>query len=145
MRTLQKGLATPLNKGQTFYYDCGVEYFARGRTQQMFIRGDSAPRSNPTPYPFIYHFSRKRYSFRIPSAGKWYPFYITCLELCIPENALSYHKNRTFSRIFRAIKFICSPFWDLLQTQMTDSPTLLYTSTSEITCPFWAEPPRTWV
>ena len=24
-----------------------------------------------TPYPFIYHFSRKKYSFRIPSIDKW--------------------------------------------------------------------------
>ena len=85
----------------------GLSISLGGRTQQMFIRGDSAPRSNLTPYPFIYHFSRKRYPFRIPCTGKWYPFYITCLELCIPVNALSYHKNRTFSRLFRAIKFIC--------------------------------------
>ena len=34
--------------------------------------------------PFIYHFSRKRYSFRIPSIDKWNPFHIPCLELCIP-------------------------------------------------------------
>ena len=30
------------------------------------------------------------------------------------------------------IKFICLSFWALLQTQMTDLPSLLYTSTSEI-------------
>ena len=34
--------------------------------------------------PFIYHFSRKRYSFRIPSIDKWNSFHIPCLELCIP-------------------------------------------------------------
>ena len=53
-----------------------------GVTQQILIRGGSAPRSNP--YPFINHFSRKRYPFRIPSIDKWYSFHIPCLELCIP-------------------------------------------------------------
>ena len=27
-----------------------------------------APSQSPTPFPFIYHFSRKRYPFRIPSS-----------------------------------------------------------------------------
>ena len=40
------------------------------------------PPENPTPYPFIYHFSRKRYPFHIPSiSDKWCPFHIPCLEL----------------------------------------------------------------
>ena len=68
-------------KVKRFIVIVGLSILPGGRTQQMFIRGDSAPRSNPTPYPFIYHFLRKRYPFRIPSTGKWYPFYITCLEL----------------------------------------------------------------
>ena len=55
-----------------------------GGNQQMFIRGGSA--RGPTPYPFTYHFSRKRCPFRIPSIDKWYPFHIPCLELCIPFN-----------------------------------------------------------
>ena len=43
------------------------------------------PPENPTPYPFIYHFSRKRYPFHIPSiSDKCCPFHIPCLELCIP-------------------------------------------------------------
>ena len=29
-------------------------------------------------------FHKKRYSFRIPSIDKWYPFHIPCSELCIP-------------------------------------------------------------
>ena len=45
-----------------------------------------APALYPTTYPFIYHFSRKRYPFRIPSIDKWYSFLIPCLELCIPFN-----------------------------------------------------------
>ena len=32
-----------------------------------------APSYGSTPYPFIYHFSQKRYPFRIPSIDKWYP------------------------------------------------------------------------
>ena len=44
-----------------------------------------APSQSPTLFPFIYHFSRKRYPFRIPSSiDKWYPFHITCLELSNP-------------------------------------------------------------
>ena len=48
-----------------------------GGTQQMFIRGDSAPRSNPLPFyrPF---FTRK------------VPFHIPCLELSIPFNCCKY-------------------------------------------------------
>ena len=49
---------------------------------------EESPSRGPTPYPFIYHFSRKRYSFRISSFDKWYPFHIPCLELCIPLSLL---------------------------------------------------------
>ena len=52
---------------------------------KKFLYGEAPPRG-PTPYPFIYHFSRKRYPFRIPSIEKWYPFQIPCLELCNPFN-----------------------------------------------------------
>ena len=110
----------------------------RGGTQQKFIRGGS--RSNPLP--FYITFSRKRYPFRIPSIDKWYPFHIPCLELCIPFNCCycarlsnrnqSQKLNLTFSRLYKALKFIYYPFWALSQTQMTDFPSLLYTSTSEI-------------
>ena len=48
-----------------------------------FLYGEAPPRG-PTRYPFIYYFSRKRYSFSIPSIDKWYPFHIPRLELCIP-------------------------------------------------------------
>ena len=44
------------------------------------------PPRGPAPYPFIYHFSRKRYHFRTPSIDKWYFFHIPRLELCIPFN-----------------------------------------------------------
>ena len=51
------------------------------------------PTRGPTPYPFIYHFSRKRYPFRIRSIDKWYPFHIPFLNfvsLLTAVNALSY-------------------------------------------------------
>ena len=67
----------PLPPGQFFVCRVGAD------TELMFIQGGSAPRSNPLP-PFIYHFSRKRYPFRIPSIDKWYPCHTPCLELCIP-------------------------------------------------------------
>ena len=63
-----------------------------------------APPRGPTPHPFIYKSSRC-----IPSIVKWYPF------------------HNLFST-----KSICQPFWALSQTQMTDLPTLLYTSTCQI-------------
>ena len=56
-----------------------------GGLLNKFLYGEAPPRG-PTRYPFIYYFSRKRYSFRItiPSIDKWYPFHIPHLELCIP-------------------------------------------------------------
>ena len=76
-----------------------------------------------TPYV---PFSQKRHPFhilpfRIPSIDKWYPFLIPCLELCIPFNCCKRtvfyigisHKNVTFSRHLKAIKFIFWPVWAL--------------------------------
>ena len=45
-----------------------------GGTQKSFIRGGSAPRSNPLP--FYISFFQKRYPFRIPFIGKRHPFHI---------------------------------------------------------------------
>ena len=53
----------------------------------MFIPGGSA--RGLTRHPFIYHFSRKRYPFGIPSTEKWYTFHILLLELCIPLTAVN--------------------------------------------------------
>ena len=87
--------------------------FRRG-VLNKFLNGEAPPRG-PTHYPFIYHFSRKKYPFRIPSIDKWYPFHMPCLELFIPFNCCkclvfsigTNHKNKTFSRLYKAIKFIC--------------------------------------
>ena len=51
-------------------------------TQQIFIWGGSATRSNLLIFSF--HFSRKRYPFRILSIDKCYPFPIPCLVLWSP-------------------------------------------------------------
>ena len=56
-----------------------------GGVLNQFLYREVPPRG-PTPYPFIYHFSRKRYHFRTPSIDKWYFFHIPRLELCIPFN-----------------------------------------------------------
>ena len=53
--------------------------------------------------------------FRIPSIDKWYPFHIPCLELCNPFDCYKCtvilirinHKNRKFSRLYKAMDFIC--------------------------------------
>ena len=92
-------------------------------TQQMFVWGGSAPRSNPSS--FYIPFSRERYPFRIPSIDQWYPFHITCIELCIPFNCCKCtvfeiginHKIKRTSRLYIAIKITCQPFWALSQTQ----------------------------
>ena len=41
-------------------------------------------------------------------------------------------KNKMFPRLYKVIKFICSALWAISQTEMTDFPTLLKTSTSKI-------------
>ena len=95
----------------------------QGRGGYKCLYGEALPRG-PTPYPFINHFSQKGYPFGIPSFDKWYPFHIPCLELCIPFNGCKctifyigiYHKNRTFSWLFKAHKIhllaLVGPFTD---------------------------------
>ena len=77
------------------------------------------------------------YPFRILSIDLRYPFHIPSLELCIAFTAVMAlslkcswinHKTRKFSQPQNAWPF-CTRF---LPTEMTDLPTLSYTSTSEI-------------
>ena len=63
------------------------------------MQGGSALQANP---------------FDVHSIDKWNPFHIPCLELCTFFNCCKCtvfkigvnHKNITFSRLFKAIKFI---------------------------------------
>ena len=52
-----------------------------GGTQQMFIRGGSAPRSNPLLF-YIQFFKKKSTPF-VYLLDIWYSFHIPCIELCI--------------------------------------------------------------
>ena len=88
-----------------------------------FGPGGTAPR--PTRYPFIYHFWQKKY-----------PFSLEFASLLIAVNALSFqwlnHKTRTFPRRFHSHKMRLLALLGILRTELTDFPTLSYTSTSEI-------------
>ena len=105
----------------------------------MFIRGGSAPRSNPLPFciPF---FTKTVPLSCTSSIDKWCPFHIPCLELCIPFTCCKCtffligidHKNRRFFSTLWSHKSHLLALWTLLQTQMTDFPSLSYTSTSKI-------------
>ena len=98
-----------------------------GGTQQMFTRGGSSPESLPLTLLYTI-FSRKRYPFCILSIyknGTLFTYRLTAV------NALSFKKESITSierflsvSLFKAIKFICYPFWSLLQIQMTDFPSL---------------------
>ena len=99
---------------------------------------EKAPPQGPTPYLLIiYHVWQKMYPFRIHSIDLRYPFHIPSLELCIAFTAVMAlslkcrwinHKTSKFSQPQNAWPF-CTRF---LPTEMTDLPTLSYTSTSEI-------------
>ena len=108
----ERSCYTPLNRGQTFYCDSGVEYFARAENSTNVYTQRLRPEVQPHPLPFYIPFFTKkgkalgtRLPFRIPSTGKWYPFYITCLELCIPVHAPSF-KQESITKIERFLDFL---------------------------------------
>ena len=89
----------------------------------------------------LLHLSLQQYPFRLPSIDKWYPFHIPCLELFSPStalNALSFKCEEirrpesslapTLSQTL-CIVHLC---WALLRTEITNLPTISFTSTSEI-------------
>ena len=98
-----------------------------GGTQQMFIRGVSAPRSSPLPF-YVPFFTKKAPLSRTFS-WQMVPLSHALFRFCILFNCCKCsvfliffligidHKNRTFSRLYKAIKFICvvSPFGPLLR------------------------------
>ena len=103
-----------------------IDSFPEG-TQEIFIWGGSAPRSNRLPFcisiftkkvPLSYTFYWKMVPLSHTLFRTLHPFYCCkCTVFWIGIN----RKNSTFARLF-----------NILQTQMTDFPTLLYTSTSVI-------------
>ena len=116
-------------------------YRARGVLTKV-LHHEAQPR-DPTPYPFIYQFWAKRCPFRIPSIDKWYPFHIPGLELCILNcckctvfEKWIHHKTRTH---LVNIPLIVGLFTD--GNAIFPYP-FIYTSTSEITTPFYTVKPR---
>ena len=122
-----------------------------GGSQQSFILGGSAPKSNP-PYP-------EKVPLCIPSVGNGTPF--TCLELCIPLNCCKStvfkiwinHKTRPFTQLFsQPCNAFVSTFWAFLPTEMTVSLSFhilqqVKSQPSHILkawkwYPFWVEPLR---
>ena len=86
-----------------------------GGTQQIFILGGSTQRSNLLPLlDTIFHEKGTPFIYLLLT-NSWYPFHIPHLELCIPFNCCKCiviymgvnKKNRMFSRLYKAIIFIC--------------------------------------
>ena len=79
----------------------------RGGTQQMFIWGGSVLWSNPLPF-YIPFFTKK-----VPLLYTFYwkvvPLSHTFVRTLHPLTAV--RLNRTFSRLYKAIQFICWPFY----------------------------------
>ena len=82
-----------INTGHTLpplTHKIGSRKMPGGGGLNKLLYGEARPQG-PTSYPFIYHFSQKRYSSCIPSIDKWCPFHLPCLELCIPFNCCAVH------------------------------------------------------
>ena len=92
-------------------------------TQQSFIREGSALRSNPLP--FYIPFSAEKVPFSsVPSIDRWCPLHNTQFRILGIFTLLNTNKSQN-QEIFLTHKLsICQPFWALLQTEMTDFPTL---------------------
>ena len=83
-----------------------------------FIRGSSAPRSNPSPFLCIIFL---KVPFKIAS------------DLLPNGTPFTYPDSRTlFSRLIHSHEIRLSALWAFLQRKMTDFSILLYTSASEI-------------
>ena len=102
------------------------------------------------------HLWQKKNPFRMPSINNWYLFHIypvsnfssplNCCK-CIVFKTWINHKTRTYCRLFHNNKIYLLAIWAFLQTEKTDFPTLLLTSTGEIPIPFhipevWKRYPR---
>ena len=87
------------------------------------------------------HLWQKKNPFRMPSINNWCLFHIypvsnfssplNCCK-CIVFKTWINHKTRTYCRLFHNNKIYLLAIWAFLQTEKTDFPTLLLTSTGEI-------------
>ena len=116
-----------------------------GGVLKKFLYREAPPRG-PTPYPFVYHFSRKRYAFHIPSVGKWYPFHIPCLELCISficckctVGKLLRWGNPPVHIIFQVNLITFS--WSVAGDHMRDYMDTRVTPPKRVNSPTWGPPP----
>ena len=83
--------------------------YTPGDTQKRFLRGGSAPSSNPLA---LYNILDR----------KGIPF-----EYLLLKNDTPFVYLASFSRLFPNHKMICKAFWAFTQTEMTDFPILLHT------------------
>ena len=97
-------------------------------------------RSKVQPHTLSYTIWQKRYPFRIPFIGKWYPYHIPTLRLSIPFKLFQTHclsnlnksqKQNVFSTFSQPLNASLRPVGPL-PTKMTDFLTVSYTSTSKI-------------
>ena len=87
------------------------------------------------PLPFYIPFFTKKVPLSYNFCWQMVPLLHTSFRTLHPMHCHLHRdqsKNRMFPRLYKVIKFICSALWAISQTQMTDFPTLLNTSTSKI-------------
>ena len=103
-------------EGMVGYLSCSSVEGCGGWVLNKCLYGEAplALRSNPLPFSRIYLFCTKRVplSNTLIAIDKWYPFHIPCLRLCVLFDCTVFlnrnqSQNRTFSRLNKAIKFIC--------------------------------------
>ena len=98
-----------------------------GGTQQKFVTGRLRPEVQPRTFLYtIFHEKVTAFVYLLLTNGTLSHTFIPCLELCIPFHCckctflkigINISQNRKFSRLYKAMKFICLPFWALSQTQ----------------------------
>ena len=118
---------------KVMFAEADLKKWVRGGTEQSFVRGGSAPRSNPLPfhtpfwqkrYPFYIPFIEKRYPFHSPILGSLVLVFMKCLinELLQPSGA-SIRKII----IKGPFKYLNDRFPYPLYTSTCEIPTLFYT------------------
>ena len=132
MKLQQHGLLTL--EGRPKLYQCfqvWPSHKPRGgrgySTKLMFIWGGSVLRSELlTLLHTILHEKGTPFVYPLLTNGIPFTFLVqNFASLLTAVNALSFKqesitKNRTFSRLFKALRLTCQPFWALLQTDLID-------------------------